>query len=549
MSLLFPWQANAWARDGSIAIARDNINSPIHIGLDEEGVRLVLQQELAGIAEAKGIPLAPLRAILAKLGESALASDRIPALLEAKADELIALRTQLCRLTNDRPEFAVVRERALALIENGEFDSARVQIARGRQAAREIREDTSEREAEFLVDEARIDLLQLDYQGAATKYLEASDLIAPFDVAGQVDYLQSSAAILTSDWSQFGNEQSLARARAILGHSATLVSRERDPLAWSEVQSNLGVVLHAQAEREGSLKPLQEAVVAFQYALEALTPESPPERRAICLHGLGHALMNLGEREDSIEQLNEAVTVLRSALTLMEQSSELWASMQNNLGNALLALGQRERSSSRVLAAVSAYQRSLEEWTRERVPLDWALVHINLGNAFQSLGVLEDRLEPLEQAVAAFRASLEKITPERNPMTWGKAMNNLGNALLELGRRERNTRRIEESVVTLRAALLPRSRVKTPAFWANTHVGLGSALYELAESKSADGWPLDSVEETLDEAIVALREALEGTGLSPEAFPVRRAAVQDSLDRTIALRDLGRTLSKVQRQP
>jgi hypothetical protein len=38
------------------------------IGLDEEGVRRVLQQELARIAEKKGVPVAPLRAVLENLG-------------------------------------------------------------------------------------------------------------------------------------------------------------------------------------------------------------------------------------------------------------------------------------------------------------------------------------------------------------------------------------------------------------------------------------------------------------------------------------------------
>src|SRR6516165_2817 len=121
------------AQGGSIAIGRDNINSPINVGLDEEGVRLVFQQELARIAGEKGVPLAPLVAILSKLGEVAVENDRIPALLEEKANELIALKAQLTRLTNDRPEFASFRERALALIETGELDDARQQLAQGRQ--------------------------------------------------------------------------------------------------------------------------------------------------------------------------------------------------------------------------------------------------------------------------------------------------------------------------------------------------------------------------------------------------------------------------------
>jgi len=38
----------------------------------------------------------------------------------------------------------------------------------------------------------------------------------------------------------------------------------------------------------------------------------------------------------------------------------------------------------RLEEAVAAYQAALEEWTRERVPLDWAGIQNNLGNALSS---------------------------------------------------------------------------------------------------------------------------------------------------------------------
>ena len=41
-----------------------SINNQINIGLNEEGIRRILQQELAEIAKAKEVPEAPLRAIL-----------------------------------------------------------------------------------------------------------------------------------------------------------------------------------------------------------------------------------------------------------------------------------------------------------------------------------------------------------------------------------------------------------------------------------------------------------------------------------------------------
>jgi hypothetical protein len=140
-----PPELSVTADRGSIAAGRD-----ITLGLDEEGVRRVLQEELARIAEQKGVPIAPLRAVLEKLGAADVAVDEIPKRLAAAADELLALRQDLQRLGNDRPELAAMRRQALALIDAGDLDAARAAINRGREAARALRGETSRNEAEFV---------------------------------------------------------------------------------------------------------------------------------------------------------------------------------------------------------------------------------------------------------------------------------------------------------------------------------------------------------------------------------------------------------------
>ena len=72
---------------------------------------------------------------------------------------------------------------------------------------------------------------------------------------------------------------------------------------------------------------------------------------------------------------------------------------QNNLGNALSTLGERESGTARLEEAVTAYRAALEEWTRERVPLDWAMTQNNLGNALSTLGERESGTARLEEAV------------------------------------------------------------------------------------------------------------------------------------------------------
>jgi hypothetical protein len=51
--------------------------------------------------------------------------------------------------------------------------------------------------------------------------------------------------------------------------------------------------------------------------------------------------------------------------------------------------GQRESGTARLDEAVTAFRAALQEWTRERVPLDWAMTQNNLGASLQTLGKRE----------------------------------------------------------------------------------------------------------------------------------------------------------------
>ena len=127
-------------------------------------------------AEAKGVAEAPLREVLKRLGETEVAEAEIPDRLTKAADELLRLRADLARLSNDRPEFAAIRARASGLIDKGDFDAARAVLNEGREGVRALREEASRTEAGFLADEARVDRLQLNYDSACAKFAEAARL-------------------------------------------------------------------------------------------------------------------------------------------------------------------------------------------------------------------------------------------------------------------------------------------------------------------------------------------------------------------------------------
>jgi hypothetical protein len=68
---------------------------------------------LTETAAAKGVAEAPLLEALKRLGETEVAEAEIPDRLAKAADELVRLRADLARLSNDRPEFAAIRARTL----------------------------------------------------------------------------------------------------------------------------------------------------------------------------------------------------------------------------------------------------------------------------------------------------------------------------------------------------------------------------------------------------------------------------------------------------
>jgi hypothetical protein len=82
---------------------------------------------------------------------------------------------------------------------------------------------------------------------------------------------------------------------------------------------------------------------------------------------------------------------------------------QNNLGVALQTLGERESGTARLLEAVQAYRGALEEWTRDRVPLQWAASHGNQGVAKMLISDRTSNSALAEAAAAHIKTAFETL--------------------------------------------------------------------------------------------------------------------------------------------
>ena len=250
-----------------IASGRDtNINAPVTINpdakevvapIDERLEKLATQQKeiAAQVARDKGVEIAPLLAVLGKLGEKGVKDEDIPKRLDTAADELIKLRAEVEQFQHGPPALAVIAQEAQSLIDKGDLDGARRALIRGREAARAQRSDASRDEAEFLALDARVDDLQLAYRSAAAKYAEAAGLVASFDSEQQWRFLLEQARELYKQGNEFGDNAALVEAIDLYRRDMVLAPRSERPLEWAMTQMDLGDALcnaRRAGERDGA---------------------------------------------------------------------------------------------------------------------------------------------------------------------------------------------------------------------------------------------------------------------------------------------------------
>jgi hypothetical protein len=124
---------NVTAVHGSVAagrdITRDHRPRQIAGAAKDELERLAAQ-----VAREKGVEVAPLRAILVKLGERGVVEEDIPKRLDTAADELIKLRTENEQLRRGPPALAAIAERCR---HSSTRASSTMRVAHWRMAARQ----------------------------------------------------------------------------------------------------------------------------------------------------------------------------------------------------------------------------------------------------------------------------------------------------------------------------------------------------------------------------------------------------------------------------
>ena len=200
----------------------------------------------------------------------------------------------------------------------------------------------------------------------------------------------------------------LASARQELEASLTDEYRHQAPLAWAEMQNNLGNILAAQGQQQRDAELYEKAIQCFDYALE---------------------------------EFKQATSPLD------------WASTQNNLATAKQALGRQLGNSKLLKAAIDDYTNALLEWSRKETPLEWSSAMHQLGATFHTYGKLLKGNRTFQKSVVAYKNALAGLDADNHAFELAATHNNCGAVLHNLGESEENSERLEEAIRSYETAL------------------------------------------------------------------------------------------------
>lgn len=223
---------------------------------------------------------------------------------------------------------------------------------------------------------------------------------------------------------------------------------------------------------------LHAAVELYDKAL-AICPQDQGLLRARVTARKATALQTIPEQ--GTELLETARAAYEEAIPILTRTgtAEELAEAEMNLGLVVQSLAGAGRA--RITDAISAYQRALRTFDRNRHPGEFAILQNNLATAFLSMPFTDERSKMREAlAVQAFEEGLKVVNLIDHPSEYAMLQNNLGNALQYAS----SSHVIENNLRALDAydeALKVRTRETTPLEYANTIANKSNCLLNLPD--------------------------------------------------------------------
>ena len=192
----------------------------------------------------------------------------------------------------------------------------------------------------------------------------------------------------------------LTNAREGLEDALIILHQQGQATEVAEAEMNLGLILQSLAG--AGQATVQDAINAYQRALQVFDKKNYPKEFAILQNNLATAFLSIPATDDS-GKLREALAVQAfedglSVVTLIDHPSE-YAMLQNNLGNALQYASSSHALENQI-RALEAYDEALKVRTAQTTPAEYANTIANKANCLANLP------EYQSEALALYREAL-----------------------------------------------------------------------------------------------------------------------------------------------
>ena len=242
---------------------------------------------------------------------------------------------------------------------------------------------------------------------------------------------------------------------------------------------------------------------------------------------LGIANRTSGVELKSKDSLDASVGCFQRALNdwTRDRDPLEWAMTQRNLADALDQQFGLDWHDAPLHPAMTAYQNALAVYQARSDRLDAAHVHLGLASGYEIIGRYEPGRENLLKAVDNYRAALAGFDPRTYPDDWGDVQLKLANALRVLAISEEGTKTLDDAIAANKAALTVYSKPNDPIGWSAANGQLAQCLDQRGQQTSnpddsrqsisllhqvLDGYPRDQAPSEWSLLQVSLGSALMG---------------------------------------
>jgi len=196
------------------------------------------------------------------------------------------------------------------------------------------------------------------------------------------------------------------------------ISRAQAPLAWAEVQNNLGNILAALGQQRRDAALFEKAIQCFSNALEEFRQEDSPLEWAAAQYNLGTANQSLGRLLEATQPLNIAVDAYTNALLVWtrEKSPEDWMYTMHQLGATLHTFGKLLKGNRQFQKSVVAYKNALAALDADDYALELTATHNNRAVTLHHLGESEENPDRLKEAIHSYELALTVSMEQQLPI-------------------------------------------------------------------------------------------------------------------------------------